>query len=335
MLSVIRSQYHRIKDKYDIIKKDIGYLFVKLTKLDSSRIPDNPHELRLFMVVKNEHLRLPYLFKYYQDKGVDRFFVVDDKSTDGSGEFLLSRQNTHVFTTNGSYKSSNCGHDWLKALLRKYGRNHWCLSVDADEIFIYPDYEKISIKQLCTFLDEEKADAVSSMLLDVYSRCPIREAEYGKGEDPLSVVPYFDKDSQYNTGIVRSEYSNMTHYYGGIRKRVFGIDVCLNKVPLFKYKKGIDIKQGNHFISGARLSGIIGCVIHFPYTSEYHEKILEYLKNGQMWNGGIEYKHYNETFLKNPDVTMYYGGSEKFTGSEQLIKLGIMKTSALYEKLGV
>jgi len=37
------------------------------------------------------------------------------------------------------------GVDWQNALLNEYGMNHWCLTVDADEWFIYPGYEPICL----------------------------------------------------------------------------------------------------------------------------------------------------------------------------------------------
>ncbi|MDP2923894.1 MAG: glycosyltransferase family 2 protein, partial [Candidatus Omnitrophota bacterium] len=127
-----------------------------MRKIDPNLIPDAPDEIRLFMVIRNESLRLPYLFKYYSQLGVDRFFFVDNDSSDGSASFLLSQgEHAHVFWTNDSYGKAKCGLNWLDALLHKYGVGHWCIVGDADEHFIYPHYEEVSLKGLSIFLDKK------------------------------------------------------------------------------------------------------------------------------------------------------------------------------------
>ena len=51
-----------------------------------------PQELRLFIVVRNEGLRLPYLLRYYFERGVDRLFAVDNDSTDHTRSLLLEQR---------------------------------------------------------------------------------------------------------------------------------------------------------------------------------------------------------------------------------------------------
>jgi len=177
------------KSKYRIKK----IIFpIKLYRIDKKPIPYAPNEIRLFILVRNESLRLPYFLKYYSDKGVDRFFIIDNNSTDDSIDFLLKQDKVHIWKTNQSYKKYKEGMDWKERLLRKYGKGHWCLIVDADEIFFYPYAEKISIRDLCNFLDKKKKGALLCFFLDMYSNKPLRSNLYEKGEDPLSVYPYFD-----------------------------------------------------------------------------------------------------------------------------------------------
>lgn len=102
---------------------------LRIHKIDSSPVPDEPSEIRLFMVVRNESLRLPYLFEYYFARGVDRAFVLDNGSTDDTVSFLLSRKNTHVFQTGESYNHHGT---WIDFLLHSYGVDNWCVVVDAE-----------------------------------------------------------------------------------------------------------------------------------------------------------------------------------------------------------
>ncbi len=44
--------------------------------------------INAIVICYNEAIRLPYFLKFYQSVGVDRFIVVDNGSTDGSGAIL-------------------------------------------------------------------------------------------------------------------------------------------------------------------------------------------------------------------------------------------------------
>ena len=102
-----------------------------MKKLDTLKIPSAREEIRLFLVGRDEGLRLPFLIEHYRLAGVDRFFVVDNGSTDGMTDFLLSQKDVHVFYTEDSYKENKAGVSWVNQLLDQYGVGHWCLVVDA------------------------------------------------------------------------------------------------------------------------------------------------------------------------------------------------------------
>jgi glycosyltransferase involved in cell wall biosynthesis len=116
------------------------------------------------MSVRNEYAKLPYLFDHYRRLGVDRFFVIDNGSTDGTRAFLLSQKDTHVWTTTESFKKAKFGSKWFEILLKKYGTDHWCLIADADEVFVYPDYEHVTLHQLAYFLEQEGSTALKYYL---------------------------------------------------------------------------------------------------------------------------------------------------------------------------
>ena len=62
----------------------------KIANVDGRRIPDSPHEIRAFLAVRNESLRLPYMLKHHFGAEVDRIFVLDNNSTDDTASIVLS-----------------------------------------------------------------------------------------------------------------------------------------------------------------------------------------------------------------------------------------------------
>ena len=93
-----------------------------------------------FSTVRNEGLRLPYFLDHHRKLGVDHFIVVDNGSDDGSVEWLAAQPDVSVWTTRGLQTVSVRARlaDLAAAPVRP---GHWCLTLDADEILVYPYHE--------------------------------------------------------------------------------------------------------------------------------------------------------------------------------------------------
>jgi hypothetical protein len=167
---------------------------VSLARLDHNDVSEARGEVRVFGNIKNEALMLPYFFEYYRRLGIDRFFLVDDHSTDGSREYCLSQHDVHVFEPSNSFADSGCGTNWHNLLLDRFGTGFWTLLVDADELLVYPHCEKIGLPELCAFLDSQGHSALFSFLLDMYSESSISRAKYKPGLPFLNICPYHDID---------------------------------------------------------------------------------------------------------------------------------------------
>ena len=164
-----------------------------LERIDRREIEVNPDDVLCFMTVKNELLRLPYWFSFYRGKGLKKFFIIDNASTDGTVEFLARQTDVYLWSTPYSYKRSYAGNDWKNLLRHQYGQGHWCMLLDADELLYYPRMESLSIPDLCRILDHNSKAALTVILLDMYSDKLIGETIYQSGDDFLQVCPYFDR----------------------------------------------------------------------------------------------------------------------------------------------
>src|SRR3989338_2471874 len=301
-----------------------------IRKLDPARVPRAASEIRLFMKARNESLRLPFLIDYYFNQGVDRLFRSDHGSTDNTQAIVLSKPNTHLFQVSGPLTRHGA---WFDFLLHRYGLGHWCVIADADEQLIYPDYEKISLKELCSRLDQDSFNALHCLLLDMYPSGPLEKAGYQAGTEPLTAAPYFDA-GPYTTELKKDYVPAWEMYhsgpgllYGGMRQRVFGIKPCLSKFPLFKFNRGMHLSPGMHFIEGARVANMRGALLHFKYLQDFSVRVKEAAAREEHWQNAKEYKAYLKTLGDTPP-SFHAPASVKYSGSRQLIDLGLMKTTS-------
>jgi glycosyltransferase involved in cell wall biosynthesis len=304
--------------------------------MDDRNIPSNGMEIRAFMIVRNESLRLPFMLKHHFEQGIDRIFVLDNGSSDDTRSIVLSFDHTHLFYTTDNYSQQGA---WIDVLLRRHGGSGWCLILDADEIFIYPDFENVSLRELCNFLDRESFDALDCVLLDMYPDRSLNEIKYEQGTDPLQIAPWFDSPS-YTEGCAGPRYvheldilhEGPLRLWGGMRKRVFGVDPCLSKVPLLKFRNQIALSLGTHWIQGARVADIRGALLHFKYLDDFFSTIPQEVQRNQRVHGNdVEYERYQDVIRRQPDLNLICPISKRFTDSSQLVNLNIMKTS---EKFG-
>jgi len=302
-----------------------------LEKIDTNPVPIAPHEIRLFMTVRNESLRLPFMLRYYFSRGVNRIFVVDNNSSDNTADLVLSGKNTHLFLTKELHATQAPRVDLL---LRRYGMGHWCLVVDADEVLIYPYCETLTLRELCNFLDRESSNAMDCILLDMYPGVPLSEVMYEADSDPLLTAPWFDK-SPYTTGCggplyIREEniiYEGMERIFGGMRNRLFGVNACLSKFPLIKFNKRMFLSQGTHFVQNAWPSDIRGALLHFKYLQDFAVNVQREVQRNQHWHNAVEYRKYLSRLNGSLDLNFHSPLSTRFTDSHQLVALNLMRSS--------
>lgn len=298
--------------------------WARMKRMDRQPIPEGVGEIRLYAVVRNEMLRLPYFFEYYRQIGVHRFFIVDNGSDDGTTDYLLGQPDTHVWLTLESYSRQEA---WVDVLLRRYGRSGWSVVVDVDELLVWPGQEWMSLTELLDRLDREGANAMHALLLDMYPEGPLKNATYKEGNPFLPSAPWFDPAS--HTAINYPYRNCITNFpkrfVGGVRERVFGLkDVCLSKFPLIRFHKGFFLQRGTHAVEGARISKIRGCLLHFKYFNDFASRVQYEAIRGEHWNGAIQYKAYTKKVLANPDLTFHGPHSVRYEKPEQLVRLGLM-----------
>ena len=169
-------------------------------------------------MVRNESLRLPSVLEHCRRLGVERFLVIDNGSDDGTLEHLLAQGDVHVFSTTDSFSRNSVGMDWVNRILDLYADGHWTLTVDADELFIYPHYERVPLAAFCRFLDGVEVRGVFALMLDMYSDKALAETIHAPGAPLLETCAFFESGPYRPIGCDEFPY---TRILGGVRDRLF------------------------------------------------------------------------------------------------------------------
>ena len=331
-----------------------------LVRGDNRAIGDLPNEIRAFMTVRDEMLRLPQTLDHYRRIGVGRFFVTDNGSTDGTREFLSAQSDCHVFHTRNSYAEARYGLEWQHALLDEYGVNRWCLVVDADEWFIYPGYETKPLPDLAAYLEQNGAQGVFSFLLDIYGPGNIAAATVETPRSLLEQCPYFDGDYFWRRrpripGLQGPRFPPFT-ITGGPRWRVLfpfahrhyplmwiiwhlssylkiplpaalKSAPTLTKIPFVRWLLGTRY-QHPHATVPIKLAAVTGVLLHFKFLSDFYSRVNIQLNRSEHRGDGIwseELERYRRKLEKYPALKFEYPGSVSYEGSEQLLRLGLLR----------
>jgi len=328
-----------------------------LVRIDTHRISNDESEIRAFMTVRDEILRLPRTFEHHRKIGVTRFFVIDNGSIDGSKEFLLAQPDCHLFVTHNSYAESLYSVEWQNALLNEYGVNHWCLIVDADEWFIYPGYERTPLADLTAYLDRSGAQGMLSFMLDMYGPGTIADASAAPHRSLLETCRYFDSHyvwhrrfripglhkprcPEYNISggpRWRLFFPFLHHHYYLLRTMWYISETMkfplpmtlrrapfLTKIPFVRWLPGTRY-QDPHATTPVKLSDITGVLLHFKFLEDFYTRVNIEVNRKEHWDGASEYARYQAKLKNDPTLSFYYAGSVEYEGSDQLIKLGLLR----------
>ena len=293
------------------------------------------------IVGKNEQLFLPGLLAHHRKIGVEHFLFVDNASSDSSIEYMLEQEDVSVFVTTQDYKFSRFGVNWQETLLSHYCMGKWALILDSDELFVYDDFENKSIKELLTIADSCGANAVLSPMVDFYPKETLSKADISDGRPFYEVCNHYDSLASMNVLELTNygPFGNSKIYSSGLRERIFGRyntfpepNYLNQKYNLIKYRPGMKLIEGLHFMAGHNLFEIQCGIMHFKYHSKFHEKVEREVKAGQHWNGAKEYVRYLGLTKDNKNFSLYDEKiSREYCSSKDLVEAGYMDKISWYE----
>ncbi|MFO1046545.1 MAG: tetratricopeptide repeat protein [Geminicoccaceae bacterium] len=305
-----------------------------IERLDRHPLPPADGEIRVFMLVRNERVRLPWLLDYYRALGADRFLLLDNGSDDGTGEWLLAqRQDIHVFRTEASFAAAGAGMRWINRLLDEHGCGAWCLTIDADEALVYPGAERVRLPELAAYLDGTGAESMAAPMLDLYADAPLDSVRYQPGQSLIEAFPWFD-----GSGYVRRDSNDFPYFrlHGGARARLFhdhaGAGPVLQKVPLIRWRKDIKYTSSKHTAFPCRLADVSGVLLHFKYLPQFADQVRAEVRRGQHYLGAREYRTYQRRLDEGTPLSPAGPESRRYRDSRQLVELGLMATSPAYER---
>lgn len=292
-----------------------------------------PQDTLLFCTIRNERIRLAYFLKYYRDLGIKHFLFVDNNSDDGTREYLAKEEDVSLWTTEASYKNAHFGADWMNWLLGKYGHDHWCLTVDADEFLVYPFCDTRPIQALTDWLDGSGIRSFSAMMIDMYPKGPIDAVPYQEGQNPFEISNWFDSG---NYTYKRNNHLGEIWIQGGPRARTFFADnpkraPAMNKIPLVKWQKPYTYISSTHMLLPRGLNLVYnawggektsGCLLHAKFIDTFQAKANEELERNEHYAHSEEYKAYAETIRTHPELWCKW--SEKYINWRQLEILGLI-----------
>jgi hypothetical protein len=289
--------------------------------------------VRVFLLVRNELTRLPWLLAYYRGLGVDRFLVLDNDSDDGTREWLLAQgPDVHLFHTTASYAKSAAGVRWTNRLLDEHGTGAWCLTVDGDEALVYPHAETLPLKRLTRYLDAIGAEAMLAPMLDMYADAPLDAVTYAPGQSLIEAFPWFDGEGYVLRDSAKFPYLRLL---GGCRARVFyptqASGPVLQKVPLIRWARDIKYTSGKHTAFPCRLADVTGALLHFKYLPEFAAAARREVARGQHYLGGAEYRTYLRRLEAGDGLSLMGPASRRYRHSGQLVELGLIQTSSRFD----
>ena len=290
-------------------------------------------DILLFACIRNEVTRLPQFLDHYRRLGIAHFLIVENGSDDGSAAFLATQHDVSLWQTRRSYKAARFGMDWVNWLLWRHGSGHWCLTVDADELLVYPDCVTQHLPALVQWLDTQGLPMMAATMLDLYPKGPLSACHYQPGQDPTEVLDWFDASGYQRRDLPKFSAISIR---GGVRQRVFFAQTPehaphLHKVPLIRWHWRYAYLSSTHIALPRRLNrgfqpgspAPTGVLLHTKFLDGIITRSQEEKQRREHFTHSARYDDYYDAIIADPDL--WCPASCRYQGPAQLEACGLMQ----------
>jgi hypothetical protein len=279
---------------------EVRFSILKRPDAGRSRVP-------VFAVVRNEMYFLPHFLRHYRDLGVREFWFLDDRSTDGTRDFLLAQPDCGTIEANLAF-GDRVGHlrfgEATKTLVpRALLQGRWVLTVDADEFLLLPQ-AFASIDVLVAALERAGLKVARASMIDFFPDTLRALSDASQDSNPFALCPNFDAWETLDWPDGARAPRNMS-LHDGVRPRMFARLLetttelrmlsqsykfpSMFKVPLLYWEARTEMYSPHH--SSASPSDRIQLALaHFKFYPGYTARIADALRTKAYWQESIEYR---------------------------------------------
>ncbi|WP_209426807.1 glycosyltransferase family 2 protein [Pararhodobacter sp. SW119] len=302
-------------------------------------------------VVKNELYFLPHFLDYYRRLGIERFVLLDDRSDDGSREFLAAQDDVLLVASDRHFgepifpddpdpdrRRVRMVHAWRTLLLRRFTLGNWALVLDADEFIVLP--EKMDFPDLFRHAEKMGVRGVAGVMLDLYPE-DVSALRSNTEFDPDGDW-YFDGEPHLKLN--GTEQPTMLHH--GVRARLrshylkretilwrllrrlrrgnaYASANWTFKLPVVKWQEG-DIFLNSHWSDLPVASDILLPIKHYKFTPDLYRRTQYALATGAYAYGSSEYRRLDTILrtMKERRAKFLYRKSLRADGFEVFAQTG-------------
>jgi len=305
-----------IYEYYDAISNDNVYC-VKRNWRDNDL--NNP----IFVcVVKDDLQRVRIQINHYRSLGFNKLIYIDNISTDGTYEYLLSQGDVNVYRVDAHFNAIRKD-AWIRKITDEYGYNRWYLICDSDEHFVYPNCENLSINEYIDYIENNNKSSVAAIMLDMYTDREIYTEVELNDNSILDEYCWFDIYYVKKKNI----FSSLS-VTGGPRKRIMEQNEELGDFEMVKYPlvyARLDDLYGYHWIHSIHndIDNEIHAVLkHYKFLPKDVYKYKKIVNEGNYANGSSEYKRYLRLIEKG-ELSFFDENSKKYINSKSIMKINI------------
>jgi hypothetical protein len=312
-----------------------------------------------FIVVRDGMFFLPAFLEHHRRIGFRQFCFIDDRSTDGTREYLAGQEDCAVFASPHRYgdaipapeagRTEKAAHAWKREFPRRYFDGKWLVVLDVDE-FLHLPTAHTGIDELFSEADRRGVTRIPAVMVDLY---PERAAELRRQiaprsiEDFVAAYPCFDRGPYFEwvPGKSKPDYAN----YGllarkfaehGIRKPGRGsisslfrqlfkreaLKSTLHKIPVVRWVAGTEMVGAHRTNNGPDCRALL-TIAHFKLTCDLWRRMDYAIKSGAYSNGSRKYSALDtllERMMKRNEAFLFEG-SRRYGGSKGFEESGLMR----------